>query len=128
IVTLLALTEGIVSAQQPQKIPRIGWIAFGGSRPPRAFMTRLRELGYIEGQNLIILEHSSAQGREERLPQIAAELVRLKPDVIVASGNAATEAAKKATTTIPIVFEHGDPVGDGAVGSLAQPSNYLTGV
>jgi putative ABC transport system substrate-binding protein len=128
LVTLLALTEDIVLPQQPQKIPRIGWIAFGGSRPPRAFMTRLRELGYIEGQNLIIIEHSSAQGREERLPQIAGELVHLNPDVILAESNAATHAVKKATSTIPIVFMDGDPVWDGTVGSLAQPGKNLTGL
>src|SRR5262249_57853251 len=127
IVVMLALVEGPAGAQQSKKIPRIAWIAYDGSKPPRAFITGLRERGYVDGQSIII-EYRSAQGREERLPEIAAELVRLKPDVIVASGNAATEAAKKATTTIPIVFEHGDPVGDGTVGSLAQPSNNLTGV
>ena len=126
-VTLLALTEGTVSPQQPQKIPRIGWIDYDGPRPPQGFMTGLGERGYIEGQSIII-EYRSAQGRGKRLRQIAAELVRLKPDVIVAISNAATEAAQKATTTIPIVFVHGDPVWDGTVGSLAQPGKNLTGL
>ena len=116
IFAFLASTVGFAGAQQPKKVPRLGWIEYDGSRPPRPFVNGLRERGYIEGQSIII-EYRSAQGRGERLPQIAAELVRLKPDVIVASGNAATKAAKKATTTIPIVFEHGDPVSDGIVGT-----------
>ena len=127
IFTLLALTEDVASPQQPQKVHRIGWIAFNGSRPPRDFMIGLRERGYIEGQSIII-EYRSAQGSEKRLSEIAAELVRLKPEVIVANGNDATDAARKATTTIPIVFEHGDPVWDGVVGSLAQPGKNLTGL
>ena len=114
-------------AQQPKKIPTIGWIAFDGSKPPRGFMTGLRELGYIKGQSVIV-EYRSAQGRWERLAQIAAELVRLKPDVIVAASNFATNAAKKATSTIPIVFLYGDPIGDSVVGSLAHPGKNLTGL
>jgi ABC-type uncharacterized transport system substrate-binding protein len=127
IVTLLDLTVELASPQQSTRVHRIGWIAFDGSRPNRDFMTRLRELGYIDGQSITV-EYRSAQGREERLSEIAAELVRLKPDVIVAAGNDATDAARKATTTIPIVFEHGDPVWDGVVGSLAQPGKNLTGL
>ncbi len=127
IVALLSLAEGSARAQQPRKVPRIGWIAFDGTRPDRAFMTGLRERGYIDGQSIII-EFRSAQGREERLSEIAAELVRLKPEVIVANGNDATDAARKATTTIPIVFMHGDPVWDGVAGSLAQPGKNLTGL
>jgi putative ABC transport system substrate-binding protein len=115
-------------AQEPKKIPRIGWIAFGGSAPPRDFMTGLRELGYIEGHSVIV-EYRSAQGREGRLSEIAAELVRLKPDMIVADSNAATDAARKATTTIPIVFAgYGDPVGDGIVAGLARPGGNITGL
>src|SRR5262249_57999708 len=91
-------------AQQPKKIPRIGWIAFDGSRPNRDFMTPLRELGYIEGQSITI-ECRSAQGQEDRLSEIAAELVRSKVDVIVAASNAATDAAKKASTTTPILCD-----------------------
>src|SRR5262245_66016381 len=88
---MLALVEGPAGAQQSKKIPRIGWIAFDGSRPNRDFMTPLRELGYIEGQSVIV-EYRSAQGREGRLSEIANELVRRKPDVIVADSNAATDA------------------------------------
>jgi putative ABC transport system substrate-binding protein len=120
IVTLLALTEDVASPQQPQRVHRIGWIAFDGSRPNRDFMTRLRELGYIDGQSITV-EFRSAQGSEKRLSEIAAELVRLKPEVIVANSNSATDAARKATTTIPIVFKHGDPIWDGVAGSLTQP-------
>ena len=128
IFTLLALTEDVASPQQqPQKVHRIGWIAFNGSRPPRDFMIGLRERGYVEGQSIVI-EYRSAQGSEKRLSEIAAELVRLKPEVIVANGNDATDAARKATTTIPIVFEHGDPIWDGVAGSLAQPGKNLTGL
>ena len=128
IVSLLALTEEIaVPAQEPQKVHRIGWISFNGSGPPRDFMTGLRERGYIEGQSIII-DYRSAQGRAERLSEIAAELVRLKPEVIVAGGNDATDAARKATSTIPIVFKHGDPIWGGVAGSLALPGKNLTGL
>jgi len=127
LVTLLALTEDAASPQQQQKVHRIGWIAFNGSWPPRDFMSGLRERGYIEGQSISI-DYRSAQGNEKRLADIAAELVRLKPEVIVADSNGATDAARKATTTIPIVFQHGDPVWGGIVGSLAQPAKNLTGL
>ncbi|HEX9147105.1 MAG TPA: ABC transporter substrate-binding protein [Candidatus Binatia bacterium] len=127
IITLPGLSGGFAWAQQPQKVHRIGWIALDGFRPPRDFMTGLRERGYIEGQSIII-EYRSAQGSEERLSEIAAELVRLKPEVIVANGNSATDAARKATTTIPIVFKHGDPIWDRVAGSLAQPGKNLTGL
>src|SRR5215475_8180316 len=127
IVVMLALIEGPAGAQQSKKIPRIGWIGFNGSRPPRDFKAGLRERGYVEGQSVII-EYRSAEGNEKRFSEIAAELVRLKPDVIVANSNAATNAAKKATSTIPIVFLNGDPIGDGVVGSFAHPGKNLTGL
>src|SRR5215510_10047761 len=127
IVVMLALVEGPAGAQQSKKIPRIAWIAFDGSRPPRDFIAGLRGRGYVEGQSIII-EYRSAEGNEKRLSEIAAELVRLKPDVIVAANNAATNAAKKATSTIPIVFLNGDPIGDGVVGSFAHPGKNLTGL
>ena len=114
-------------AQQPKKIPTIGWIAFDGSRPNRDFMTGLRELGYIEGQSIEI-EYRSAQGSLKRLSEIADAVVRSRPEVIVAASNAATLAAMKSTATIPIVFIHGDPIWDGVAGSLAQPGKNLTGL
>jgi putative ABC transport system substrate-binding protein len=125
-IMLLTVSQP-AAAQQSKKISRIGWIAFYGSRSTRDFMIELHERGYIEGESIII-EYRSAQGREERLSEIAAELIRLNSDVIVAESNAATDAAKKATTTIPIVFIHGDPLWDGVVGSLAQPGGNLTGI
>jgi putative ABC transport system substrate-binding protein len=115
------------AAQQPQRIPQIGWIALYGSRPSRDFMNGLRERGYVEGQSIIV-EYRSAQGDEERLSKIAAELVRLKPDVIVTASNATTDAAKQATSTIPIVFMHGDPISTGVVDELAHPRSNLTGL
>jgi putative ABC transport system substrate-binding protein len=90
-------------------------------------MEGLRERGYVEGQDFIV-EYRSAEGREARLSEIATELVRLKVDVIVADSNAATDAAMKATTTIPIVFLHGDPLRSGVVPSLANHGTNLTGL
>jgi putative tryptophan/tyrosine transport system substrate-binding protein len=139
IVAVLALAES-VRAQQPKKIPQIGWIALWGRNSPNtgvfvgrkgpninAFMDGLRERGYIEGQNIII-HYRSAEGREDRLYEIAGELVHLKVDVIIADTNAATRAAKKATTMVPVIFIYGDPVWDGLVASLAKPGGNLTGL
>ena len=93
-----------------------------------AFRQRLRELGYVDGQN-IAFEVRSAEGRAERLPDLAADLVRLKVDVIVAGGTPAPLAAKRATTAIPIVMASaGDPVGSGLVASLARPGGNVTGL
>jgi putative tryptophan/tyrosine transport system substrate-binding protein len=140
IFTLLTSAEEAASAQQSKKIPQIGWISLWGRNPPDtgifprrnspnriAFMEGLRERGYTDGQHIII-NYRSAEGREDRLPEIAAELLRLKVDVMVADTNAATRAAKKATTTIPVVFIYGDPVWDGLVASLAKPGGNLTGL
>jgi putative tryptophan/tyrosine transport system substrate-binding protein len=120
---------GAASAQQPSAKPaRIGFL---GDVPPfldKAFREGLRELGYVEGQNIAI-EHRAPDWKYERLPGLAAELVRLKVDVIVAASPAATEAAKHATRTIPIVFTvSGDPVAEGFVLSLARPGGNLTGL
>jgi len=118
-------------AQQPARIPRIGILAapsasFIASRV-EALRQRLRELGYVEGKNVLI-EYRYAEGKLERLPDFAAELVRLKVDVIVTTGPGAV-AAKKASATIPIVFVGaGDPVGDGYVSSLARPGGNITGL
>jgi putative ABC transport system substrate-binding protein len=113
------------------KVPRIGFLdAYSPNRPGiDAFREGLRKLGYIEGQNLVI-EWRWAEGSLERLPVLAAELVRLKVDVIVASpGTPPTVAAKNATTTIPIVFTTvGDPVAQGLVAGLARPGGNLTGL
>ena len=88
----------------------------------------MRELGYEEGKNLII-EWRSAEGKLDRLPALAAELVRLKVDVIVTMGSSVSRSAKKATSTIPIVMAQvNDPVGDGFVASLARPGGNITGL
>jgi putative ABC transport system substrate-binding protein len=128
-VTLAAC--GAVGAQ-PTKIPRIGFLGAASlsatSARIEAFRHRLRELGYVEGKNIVI-EYRWAEGKIERLPELAAELVRLKVDVIVTSSAAPTRAAKEATTTIPIVMANdNDPVGSGHVASLAQPGGNITGL
>jgi putative ABC transport system substrate-binding protein len=93
-----------------------------------AFRQRLRELGYVEGKNILI-EYRYAEGKLERLPELAAELVRLKVDVIVTAGSPAILAAKKASPTMPIVFAlASDPVGSGLVSSLARPGGNITGL
>jgi len=121
----------VAGAQQAKKIPRIGFL--GGGSPSTAkvlldaFHQGLRELGYIEGQNIAI-EYRYAEGKEERLADLAAELVRLRLDVIVTVGTQATLAAKHATSTIPIVVgTAGDLVGEGLVASLARPGGNVTG-
>jgi putative tryptophan/tyrosine transport system substrate-binding protein len=128
-VVLLAVSV-IAEAQQPKKIPRIGVLRPGLAAAPNyeAFRQGLRELGYVEGQN-VVLEFRDAEGKAERLPDLAAELVRLKVDVIVTSSTPAIQAAKQATGTIPIVMGFsGDPVGTGLVASLAKPGGNITGL
>ena len=118
------------SAQQPTKIARIGYL--GGPSPllerREAFRQGLRKLGYIEGKNIVI-EWRSGEGKSERVPALAAELVRLKVDVIVTDGSNSTLRAKEATSTIPIVMAQDvDPVGRGIVASLARPGANITGL
>jgi len=130
-VTLLGLYLP-VAAQQPSKIPRIGFLSTAAlsSLSPRldAFRQGLRELGFIEGKNIAI-EYRSAEGKPDRLPELAAELVRLKVDCIVTAGETPTNAAKQASSTIPIVMTTvGDPVGLGLVASLARPGGNITGL
>jgi len=119
-------------AQQAAKVARIGWLALNlaaAPQVPEAFRQGLRDLGYVEGRNVVI-EHRDAEGKPERLPALAAELVGLKVDVIVAAGAPHALAAKQATKTIPIVFASGssDPVTDGLVTSLARPGGNVTGL
>ena len=119
-------------AQQPTKVPRIGYLTgvslSANSARIEAFRQGLRELGYVEGKNIVI-EWRSAEGKLDRLPALAAELVRLKVDVIVTAGPPATRAAKEATITIPIVMaQDTDPVGNGFVASLARPGGNITGL
>ena len=128
----LAICGAVAEAQQPARIPRIGILITASasffSARVEAFRQRLRELGYVEGKNIVI-EYRYAEGKLERLPDLAAELVRLKVDVIVTAGARAILAAKKASATIPIVFAAAtDPVGTGLVSSLARPGGNITGL
>jgi putative ABC transport system substrate-binding protein len=132
IVVALTLCGVRVEAQQAKKIPRIGYLTAASlsSNVARveAFRQGLRELGYVEGKNIVI-EWRSAESKLERQGELAAELVRLKVDVIVTSGPTATRAAKQATVTIPIVMaQDADPVGSGFVASLARPGGNITGL
>ena len=122
----------VAGAQQAGRVHRIGYLTGGLStdRPHliEAFRQGLRELGWVEGQNIVI-EYRYAEGRFDRLPDLAAELVRLKVDIIVAVATPASAAAKNATGTIPIVgISLGDPVGTGLIASLARPGGNVTGV
>jgi ABC-type uncharacterized transport system substrate-binding protein len=131
VVVLLAIAV-IAEAQQPNKIQRIGVLAPSSayflSSQLEAFRQALRELGYVEGQNIAI-EYRYAEGKLDRLPALAGELVRLKVDIIVAASTPAALAAKNATKEIPIVFETIiDPVASGVAASLARPGGNITGV
>src|SRR5215470_19554854 len=128
---LLALCV-FAEAQQSPKVPRIGYLtgATPGGQAARieAFRQGLRELGYVEGKNIVV-EYRYAEEKLDRLPALAAELVRLKVDVIVTGGSGNTRAAKEATNTIPIVMaQDADPVGNGFVASLARPGGNITGL
>ena len=119
-------------AQQTGKIPRIGYLGSGspssGQTQVDAFRQGLRDLGYVEGKNIVI-EYRYAEGRDDRLRDLAADLVRLKVDIIVTSSTVAVGAAKQLTGTIPIVMSgSGDPVATGLVASLAKPGGNVTGL
>jgi putative ABC transport system substrate-binding protein len=117
-----------VEAQQPRKISRIGYLASSGSGPSRAFTQGLNDLGYVEGKN-IALVFRATEGKNERYPDLLAELIRLNVDIIVVGGNTGVRAAKKATSTIPIVMlTVGDPVDLGFVANLARPGGNITGL
>ena len=134
VLTLCAMLFalcGSVNAQQTGKIPRIGFLdnstASGIAVLLEAFRQELSKLGWIEGKN-IIMEYRFAEQKNERLPELAADLVRLKVDLIVVSGGPGPLAAKSATTAIPIVMASvADPVGAGLVASLARPGGNITG-
>jgi len=115
-------------AQQPKKVPRIGYLTSVGSAPNEAFLQGLRDLGYVEGKNILI-EFRTTGGKSERRPELAAELVRLKVDVIVADTASEVTAAKNATATIPIVMRGvADPIASGLVATLAHPGGNVTGI
>jgi len=130
----LAAPVGAFAQQPPARIARIGFLGVASASAPAsvarvaALRTGLRDLGYVEGKNLTI-DFRWAEGKHERLPELAAELVRLKVDVIVAQGTPGASAAKQATATIPIVVPIvADPVSTGLVASLARPGGNVTGL
>ena len=130
LATLLVTTSSVESQQT--KVPRIGFL--GATDPStnvariEGFRQGLRDLGYLEGKNIVI-EYRWAEGKTERLPSLAAELVSLKVDIIVTAGPAVTRPAKETTSTIPIVMSFdNDPVGSGFVSSLARPGGNITGL
>jgi putative ABC transport system substrate-binding protein len=134
VIAFVLVVGGVVAqAQQPTKVPRIGYLS---TNTPAAMSTRteafrqgLHELGYVEGKNIVI-EYRYAEGKRDRLPKLAAELVRLNVDIIVSAGGEGTASpAKQATNTIPIVMTNvTDPVGTGFVASLARPGANITGL
>ena len=132
LAVFLVVGVGLAQAQQPKKVSRIGFLS---ATSPSAIAARidafrqgLRELGYVEEKNIVI-EYRYAEGNLDRLSELAAEMMRLKVDVIVSAGPPITRAAKQATVTIPIVMAFdNDPVGNGFVASLARPSGNITGL
>jgi putative ABC transport system substrate-binding protein len=128
----LLLALGLCAeAQQAKRVPVIGYLRQGSPTSAKfeddAFRQGLRDLGYVEGKNILV-EYRYAEGKVDRVPDLATELVRLKPDAIVVGGDRATRAAKEATSTIPIVVgSAGDLVGAGVVASLAKPGGNITG-
>ena len=129
-VSALVLPRSAES-QRAEKVARIGYLSSGSgtinAHLPQAFRDGLRELGWVEGKNLVI-EYRFAEGKLDRLPELAAELLRLKPDVLAAGPSPPALAAKRATATVPIVMMSvGDPVGLGLVSSLARPGGNVTG-
>jgi putative tryptophan/tyrosine transport system substrate-binding protein len=132
IITLAIIltTDGAVAqAQQTaSKIPRIGYLALSRSAGTEAFLQGLKDLGYVEGQNITV-ERRSAEGKEDRLADLAAELLQLKVDVIVVGGTAAARAVRRLTKTIPIVIpDSADPVAGELVASLSRPGGNITGL
>ena len=132
LLALILATIHLVEAQQPPKVTRLGFLIATSPSTEKsrleAFLQGMRDLGYVEGKNLVI-EWRYAEGKFDRLPDLAAELVRLKVEVIVTTGPTSTGAAKEATVTIPIVMGLDiDPVGSGFVTSLARPGGNITGL
>jgi len=132
LATVLLTTAPPAEAQQAAKVPRIGYLTGDSlsaiTARTEAFRQGLRDLGYIEGKTVVI-EWRLADGKADRLSSLAAELVRLKVDVIVTGGSAVTRVVKEATATIPIVMtQDRDPVGSGFVASLARPGGNITGL
>ena len=131
-VVAFVMCGAVARAQQPEKIPRIGFLdrstASGSTLLLKTFREELSKLGWIEGKSITI-DYRFAEEKTDRLPGLAEELVRLKADLIVVSGRAPGLAAKSATATIPIVMmSFPNPVGEGLVASLARPGGNVTGL
>jgi len=128
-IAVLTASAGFTGAQQPGKIPRVGILFIGGKDQPHleAFKQGLRERGYTEGQN-IILEYRYAEGKQNRLADLAAELVREKVDIIVTTGAISAWAVRRITQTLPIVMTTGNPLEEGLAVSLAKPGGNVTGL
>jgi putative tryptophan/tyrosine transport system substrate-binding protein len=131
IAFAVAVTGALAHAQQTTKVPRIGYLTLTGSPNPlraKAFRQGLRQLGYAEGKDIVI-EYRNSEEKLDRLSELAAELVQLKVNLIVTAGSTGTRAAKRATSTIPIVMTlDPDPVGNGFIASLARPGGNITGL
>ena len=131
LTSLLAAPKQSSAQQAPARIPRVGWVWAGRSagNPTEAegFRQGLKELGYIEGENVIV-DYRFGEGRTAPVADLVAELVALRPDVLVALGDLTVGKVKGATATIPVVSMTGDPVGAGLVASLARPGGNITGV
>ena len=132
VAVILLAVAVIAEAQQPKKVPRIGYLtgatASGMRHRTDAFRQGLSQLGYVEGKNIAI-EWRYAEGKFDRRPALAAELVQLKADIIVSAGPGVTRVIKEATSTIPIVMtQDNDPVGNGFIASLARPGGNITGL
>src|SRR3989442_12053944 len=131
IIMVLSMGAAIAEARQSKKVPRIGFVSPRSSGPDfrtDAFRHGLRELGYVEGKNILV-EYRYAEGSPERLPELAGELVRLKVDIIVTSSVPRVRAAKNASKNTPVVIASAaDPVASGLVASLARPGENVTGL
>ena len=131
LTSLLAAPNPSSAQQTSAKLPRVGWIWAGGSagNPTEVagFRQALKELGYIEGQNIVV-DYRFGEGRDVRLADLAAELLQLRPDALVAVADAPVRAIRSITTNVPIVLMVGDPVAQGFVASLARPGGNITGV
>ena len=128
VIAVLALSSLQAHAQDSAKIAWVGYLTGAGPSPAKAFVEALRELGYVEGKNIGFV-YRSTEGKSDRNAPLAAELVSLKVEVILADGSGAVSAAKKATSTVPIVMTTStDPVGNGLIASLARPGGNVTGL
>jgi ABC-type uncharacterized transport system substrate-binding protein len=131
VVALCAVLFALSASAQAQQLPRIGYLGGGSAELEKpwigAFQQGLRDLGYVEGNNIVI-ERRYAAGRYEQLPGLIAQLLALKVDVILAASTPVALSTKKTTTSTPIVMVVADPVGTGLVASLAQPGGNITGL